>query len=68
MALAGKCDRCKTLFTLNEKDPKIPRIKILKADPFYNCATKPEKLYDLCDECYKKLNMWLKVYEGDDNG
>ena len=61
MATAKKCDRCSKYYDKNEPyvigNGRIPEIDgiafTLKNGEITDC-------YDLCDECIKQLEKWLK--------
>lgn len=63
MALLYKCDRCRKI--LEHKDGRpiseiITRIVINPTYTVFDSLDKETKNYDLCKECTRYLNDWLK--------
>lgn len=56
---AKKCDRCGNFYILMDKKAKIDG-NILKYIKLVNNLEFTIKSYDLCDDCVKDLQQWLK--------
>ena len=62
MAKAKQCDRCKKLYSL-EEDTKY---RLQKLIPYgYSAMYTKNKTIDLCPECEKSLDEWVK--KGEEN-
>jgi len=64
MSSAKQCDRCNQLYSptafLNDTTGEWWRFSVSK-----DCHPYPERRFDLCPECKKKLAKWMKGGEGE---
>lgn len=63
MAAARQCDRCKTFYTENRKNPKLNYVArgvgIIKGGCNFQCPTP----FDLCDSCMNDFLTFIYDYE-----